>query len=263
MKKKLTRILSGTLAAIMVGQVLIFGDGSQGTAFASAIEEIKDSIQLSKNADELANEFEDAVEGLGEVDYFELPEFSRMRSASGEISISNSLTMSGRVELLDGRDHTKVKVLIFDGWNLAAETYADANGYFEVTAYGLGAETNVKIECDGYLPRFYKGMGYGSYDVGTNVLYPGDTTYNEWENNAWSDEQINENDLTFVASLIGKRKAVGTYDEMLDLNDDGSIDEFDLEIIEEYIADESENKEFIEEYDFNDDMKLMSMIVIY
>ena len=72
MKKKLTRILSGTLAAIMVGQVLIFGDGSQGTAFASAIEEIKDSIQLSKNADELANEFEDAVEGLGEVDYFNL-----------------------------------------------------------------------------------------------------------------------------------------------------------------------------------------------
>ena len=53
----------------MVGQVLISVMEVKEYAFASAIEETRTRC-ISKNADELANEFEDAVEGLGEVDYF-------------------------------------------------------------------------------------------------------------------------------------------------------------------------------------------------
>lgn len=53
-------------------------------------------------------------------------------------------------------DLSKIKILIFNDWDLAAEAYANADGFFSVQAGGLGASTNVKIECDGYLPRFYK-----------------------------------------------------------------------------------------------------------
>ncbi|MCM1529708.1 MAG: hypothetical protein NC093_06910 [Alistipes sp.] len=71
MNKKFRRIVSGVLSVMFVGQVLIYGDGSsQGIAHAETIEAIKESLQLSENADDLQQEYENAIDGLGEVDYF-------------------------------------------------------------------------------------------------------------------------------------------------------------------------------------------------
>lgn len=164
MNKKLSRILAGTLSAMFIGQVLIYGDGSsQGIAHAETIGAIKESLQLSKNADKLQKEFENAVDGLGEVDYFENPEEISLYSSNTEeaaVAEAGDLYIFGYVgQYGTYSDLTKVKIIIFDGWDLANETTADANGFFSVSAYGLGPDTNVKIECDGYLPRFYKGMG--------------------------------------------------------------------------------------------------------
>ena len=59
------------LSVMFVGQVMVYGDGnSQGIAHAETIGAIKESLQLSENADELQKEFENAVDGLGEIDYF-------------------------------------------------------------------------------------------------------------------------------------------------------------------------------------------------
>lgn len=63
------------LSVMFVGQVMVYGDGnSQGIAHAETIGAIKESLQLSENADELQKEFENAVDGLGEIDYFASPE---------------------------------------------------------------------------------------------------------------------------------------------------------------------------------------------
>ena len=71
MNKKFTRILSGFLSAVLIGQVLIYGDGSsQGIAHADTIKQIKKSLELSGNAEELKQQFENGINGLGEVDYF-------------------------------------------------------------------------------------------------------------------------------------------------------------------------------------------------
>ena len=75
MNKRIRKLLSGVLAVMFVGQVMIYGDGSsQGIVHAETIAGIKESLQLSENADELQQEFESAVDGLGEVDYFASPE---------------------------------------------------------------------------------------------------------------------------------------------------------------------------------------------
>ena len=75
MSKKISRILAGTLSAMFVGQVLIYGDGtSQGILHAETIASAIDAKEAAKNEEQLAKEFEEATKGLGTVDYFELPE---------------------------------------------------------------------------------------------------------------------------------------------------------------------------------------------
>ena len=65
---------------------------------------------------------------------------------------------------------------------------------------------HVKFECDGYLPFYLKDFGTGAYQIGSGeskdmvTLVPGDTTYNEWENNQWSDDKIDGNDVEYVRS---------------------------------------------------------------
>lgn len=122
MIKKFQRILSGVLAAMFVGQVMIYGDGSsQGIAHAETIAGIKESLQLSENADELQQEFESTVDSLGEVDYFGNPEeVSLYSSNTGEPSVAEAcgLSVSGYVgQYGTYSDLTKVKILIFDGWD--------------------------------------------------------------------------------------------------------------------------------------------------
>lgn len=239
MKKLFSKLLSGALAVVFVGQVMIYGDGSsQGIVHAETIAGIKESLQLSENADKLQKEFNNAVNGLGEVDYFSLPGISAFSMDSRESSIdSGGLNITGYVgQYGTYSDLSKVKILIFNDWDLAAEAYANADGFFSVQAGGLGASTNVKIECDGYLPRFYKNMGHGSYQFGTadnpEMLYPGDSTYNENDNDKWSDEVINANDASYVQGFIGLRKASGDYVADFDMNGDGSIDAEDFDIID-------------------------------
>ena len=169
MKKLISKLLSGTLALMFVGQIMIYGDGSsQGIAHAETINQIKKDIQLSKNADELAQEFDSAIEGLGEVDYFSVNENKSKAVKKAQSKAASGLNITGYVgQYGTNSDLSKVKILIFNDWDLAAEAYANADGSFSVSAGGLGASTNVKIECDGYLPRFYKNMGHGSYQFGT------------------------------------------------------------------------------------------------
>lgn len=237
MIKKFQRILSGVLAAMFVGQVMIYGDGSsQGIAHAETIAGIKESLQLSENADELQQEFESTVDSLGEVDYFGNPEeVSLYSSNTGEPSVAEAcgLSVSGYVgQYGTYSDLTKVKILIFDGWDLVNETTASANGFFTVAAYGLGSDTNVKIECDGYLPRFYKGMGYGSYWLGSSdepeMLLPGDTTWNEEQSNQWSDEQINSADTAYVQSCLGAYVGDSDFNPSMDADGDNIISQADL-----------------------------------
>ena len=266
MNKKLSRIVSGVLSVILVGQVLIYGDGSsQGIAHAETIAEIKESLQLSDNADELKQEYNNAVDGLGKVEYFRNPERAALYSSNtGEPSVAEAggLSISGYVgQYGTYSDLTKVKILIFDGWDLANQTTANANGFFTVSAYNLGPDTNVKIECDGYLPRFYKGMGYGSYWLGSSeepeMLLPGDTTWNEEQANQWSDEQINSADAAYVQSCIGAYVGDSDFNPSMDADGDNIISQDDLNAFCEFyktIGDsEYELPQYICDMDMNAD----------
>jgi len=260
LKKLISKLLSGTLALMFVGQIMIYGDGSsQGIAHAETIQQIKNDIQLSKNADELSQEFDSAIEGLGEVDYFSVNENKSKAVKKAQSKASSGLNITGYVgQYGTNSDLSKVKILIFNDWDLAAEAYANADGSFSVSAGGLGASTNVKIECDGYLPRFYKNMGHGSYQFGTadnpEMLYPGDSTYNENDNDQWSDEVINANDASYVQGFIGKRKATEDYVADFDMNGDGSIDAEDLDIIDRDHYEKKEGEDgYISELDIDGD----------
>ena len=119
---------------------------------------------------------------------------------------------------------------------------------------------HVKFECDGYLPFYLRDFGTGSYQVGsgdswnTVTLMPGDTTYNEENDDQWSDDVIDANDAAYVSQFIGKRKAAGNYEADFDMNGDGSIDAEDLEIID---RDHYEKKKgetgYVAELDIDDD----------
>ena len=223
---------------------MIYGDGSsQGIAHAETIADIKESLELSGNADELKQEYENASDGLGEVEYFNTSDGISLYSANtGEPSVAEScgLSISGYVgQYGTCSDLTKVKILIFDGWDLVNQTTANASGFFTVSAYDLGTDTNVKIECDGYLPRFYKGMGWGSYWIGSpdepEMLIPGDTTWNEEQSNQWSDEQINSDDAAYVEGCIGAYIGDDNYNLSCDWDGDGTITQADLDNAKAYI----------------------------
>ena len=244
MNKRIRKLLSGVLAVMFVGQVMIYGDGSsQGIVHAETIAGIKESLQLSENADELQQEFESAVDGLGEVDYFASPESGIMMMNEAEIStntnFADNLTITGNV-VTEGNENTPIYVRIFNGdWaEVASKKVADSGGgNFTVSASGSNVY-HIKFECDGYLPFYLKDFGTGSYQVGsgnswnTVTLVPGDTTYNADNDDQWSDDVIDANDAEYVSRFIGKRKACGDYEADFDMNGDGSIDAEDLEIID-------------------------------
>ncbi len=233
-------------------------------AHAETIAGIKESLQLSENAAELQQEYENAVDGLGKVDYFDYSEsganafYKAQRNAVAANSASG-LTISGNV-VTEGNLNTPVYVRIFNGdWaEIASKKVADfGGGSFSINASGSDVY-HVKFECDGYLPFYLKDFGTGSYTVGsgdswdTVTLVPGDTTYNADNDNQWSDDVIDENDAAYVSQFIGKRKAIGNYEADFDMNGDGSIDAEDLKIID---RDHYEKKEgeagYIAELDIN------------
>ena len=242
MNKKLSRILAGTLSAMFVGQVLIYGDGnSQGIAHAETIARIKKSLQLSKNADKLQEEFENEIKGLGEVEYFGYPEYSIMMmneiTESRSESFASGLTISGSVEKggQKTQDDTPVFVRIFNGnWEEIAYQEIDDGGSYSVTASGSDVY-HVKFECDGYLPFYLKDFGTGSYQIGsgeskdTVTLVPGDTTWNADNGNQWSDDRIDGNDVEYVRSCLGATRGDSDFNPSMDADGDNFISQADLD----------------------------------
>ena len=241
MNKKLSRIIAGTLSMMFVGQVMIYGDGnSQGIAHAETIGEIKESLQLSKNADKLQKEFENAVGGLGEIDYFALPESGIMmmnEAAESKAAKASGLKISGKVEKGGQKtaDDTPIFVRIFNGdWAEIASKELSDGGSFSVEAGGSDVY-HVKFECDGYLPFYLKDFGTGSYQVGsgdswdTVTLIPGDTTWNEENGNQWSDDVLNAADSEYVKSCLGATRGDSDFNPSMDADGDNVISQADLD----------------------------------
>ena len=243
MKKIFQRALSGVLSVMFVGQIMIYGDGSsQGIAHAETIAGIKESLQLSENADELAQVYENAVEGLGEVEYFGSPEAgitAYSAELSDEVSFATGLTITGKVQkgVVSGHaasDDTHIFVRIFNGnWKeINSVEVADGN-YYTVSASGSDIY-HVKFECDGYLPFYLKDFGTGKFQVGsgdsldTVTLVPGDTTWNEDNANQWSDDVINAADSTYVQSCLGATRGDSDFNPSMDADGDNVISQADL-----------------------------------
>ncbi len=240
MNKKFRRIVSGVLSVMFVGQVMIYGDGnSRGIAHAETIAGIKESLQLSKNADKLQKEFENAVDGLGEVEYFGSPESGIMMMneiAESRAVKASGLTISGKVEKGGQKtaDDTPIFIRIFNGdWaEINSKEISDGES-FSVGAGGSDVY-HVKFECDGYLPFYLKDFGTGSYQVGsgdswdTVTLVPGDTTWNEENDNQWSDDVLNAADSAYVKSCLGATRGDSDFNPSMDADGDNVISQADL-----------------------------------
>lgn len=267
MNKKLTRILSGTLSLVFVGQVMIYGDGAaQGVLHADTIASAAEAIEEAKNADQLAAEFDEATAGLGNVEYFTSPESDEAGiSALSEededttafaetwdytaksfihqldVQTEGSLTITGKVckGVVSGHaasDDTPIYVKIFDGdWNEVASVEVEDGGSYTVTANNSGEVRHVKFECDGYLPFYLKDFGSGAFQVGTGgstdtvTLTPGDTTWNEEHENQWSDDVINASDSAYVQSCLGAYRGDSNFNPSMDADGDGTISQADLD----------------------------------
>ena len=138
--------------------------------------------------------------------------------------------------IFSAKDNESAYVGIFNGeWAEIASAEVADDGSYSVTATGSDVY-HVKFECNGYLPFYLKNFGTGSYLVGagdsvdTVTLIPGDTTYNADNDNQWSDDVLNADDLAYVQSCIGATSYVATdFNLSMDFDDDGIItqEEFD------------------------------------
>ncbi len=263
MSKNINRIIAGSLSAMFVGQALIFGDGaSQGILHAETIASAAEAIESRKNAAQLEKEFEEATKNLGKVDYFELPEaveqsvmaYSARSSGESEfvwdytaksliteyakqtnVNSVSELAVTGKVckGTVNGyaaSDNTPIYVRIFNGnWEELAYQEVSDGGEYSVIADGSDVY-HVKFECDGYLPFYLKDFGTGAYQIGsgeskdTVTLVPGDTTYNERENNQWSDDRIDGNDVEYVRSCKDAYQGDPGFNPSMDCDGDGIVD---------------------------------------
>lgn len=270
MNKKLSRIIAGTLSMMFVGQVMIYGDGnSQGIAHAETISDIKESLQLTKNADELQKEFENAVDGLGEIDYFASPESRIMmmnEAAESKAAKASGLKISGKVEKGGQKtaNDTPIFVRIFNGdWAEIASQEISDGGSFSVEAGGSDVY-HVKFECDGYLPFYLKDFGTGSYQVGsgnswdTITLIPGDTTWNEENDNQWSDDVLNAADSEYVKSCLGATRGNSDFNPSMDADGDNVISQADLDKFCDFYNSLGDDKyyelsQYVQDLDINKD----------
>lgn len=123
---------------------------------------------------------------------------------------------------------------IFNGdWaKLASKEISDGDS-FSVEASGSDVY-HVKFECDGYLPFYLKDFGTGSYTVGsgdswdTVTLIPGDTTWNEENDNQWSDDVLNAADSEYVKSCLGATRGDSDFNPSMDADGDNVISQDDL-----------------------------------
>ena len=172
------------------------------------------------------------------------------------ISSTSELTVTGKVckGTVNGyvaSDSTPIYVRIFNGnWEELAYQEVSDSGEYCVIADGSDVY-HVKFECDGYLPFYLKDFGTGAYQIGsgeskdTVTLVPGDTTYNEWENNQWSDDVLNGNDLAYVQSCLGATRGDSDFNPTMDADGDGFISQNDLDEFCEFYEDLRDNNEEI------------------
>ena len=239
MSKKINRVIAGSLSAMFVGQALIFGDGtSYGILHAEIITSAAEAIESARNAEQLAKEFDKATKDLGKVEYFSTPEdgiVAYRAKRSNELSYAAELTVSGRVRkgVVNGHtasDSTPIFVRIFNGnWEEIVSQEVDDGGSYSVTAGGSDVY-HVKFECDGYLPFYLKDFGTGSYQIGsgeskdTVTLVPGDTTWNADNDNQWSDDRIDGNDVEYVRSCKDAYQGDPGFNPSMDCDGDGIVD---------------------------------------
>ncbi len=266
MHTSLKRTVSGVLSFLLVGQVMIFGDGTaQGVLHKDTLVAAAGSIEEMKNARQLKEEYDTAIEGLGEVDYFTLPstgntrrrvrsvnrlnteETSTESSVWDDVTITeepinapDTLTVSGYVEKGTVPNHTEsdstpIYIRVFNGnWEEIASVQANQNGSYTVTASGSDVY-HVKFECDGYLPFYLRDFGTGSYKVSSDssndvnkdtiILIPGDTTYNADNGNLWSDDKLTAEDAEYVWEHVGSQIGDPDFNPTMDINGDGVISE--------------------------------------
>ena len=282
MSKKINRIIAGTLSMMLVGQVMMFGDGTaEGILHPDTIAYAAEIIKEKKTEKELAKEFEQAVSELGQVDYFD-----EMDSGSGSMSlrraraesaesdpmddVSSSLTVSGKVSLgevsgIIRADDPPIYVRIYTGdWQeLTHQTIHNGEFYNVSIEGGYSDVYHVKYECDGYLPFYLKDYGTGSFVVGSNgshdtvTLVPGDTTYNANDNNQWSDDNLTSDDAQYVSSCLYAVRGASDFNIIMDSDGNGDVSQEELNEWQNFyieLGDESiivpENASY---YDVNDD----------
>lgn len=252
MTKKLTRTLAGVMSLMFVGQIMVFGDGaSQGILHADTIASAAEAIEGAKNKDQLAKEFEEATKGLGEVDYFELPEsveqnimtyssrteaqveaetesasdftwdftaksyIQYLKEATG-VQDTSALTITGKVQkgTVNGHaasDNTPIYVRIFDGDWNEIESWEVSEGE-EYTATVTGSGVHhVKFECDGYLPFYLKDFGTGSFQIGSGDSL--DTVTLVPGDTIWNEDNANQwsDDVINSSDLAYVQSCYGAY----------------------------------------------------
>lgn len=270
---------------------------SLGILHAETIASAINAKEAEKNEEQLAKEFEEVIKDLGKVDYFELPEAVKQNiaaysSRSGSQSESENVwdytakslitdyvkelninsvselavtgkVCKGTVNGYTASDSTPIYVRIFNGnWDELAYQEVSDGGEYYVIADGSDVY-HVKFECDGYLPFYLKDFGTGVYQIGsgeskdTVTLIPGDTTYNDRENNQWSDDALNRNDLDYVQSCLGATRGDSDFNPTMDADGDGFISQNDLDKFCEFYEKLRENDEelllsdFIQYLDIN------------
>ena len=73
MVKTHNRIIAGMLSALLIGQITMFGDGTaNGFLHPDTIAHAAEIIRARKTEKELADEFEQTVNELGQVEYFDV-----------------------------------------------------------------------------------------------------------------------------------------------------------------------------------------------
>lgn len=262
MVKTHNRIIAGVLSALFTGQIAMFSDGTaKGILHPDTIAYAAESIKEKKTEKELAEEFDQAVSELGQVDYFDESDSSkssnslkRSRAKAAESDpmddVSSSLTVSGKVTLGEVSGHTRtdnppiyVRIYTGDWQELTHQTIHNGETYNVSFESGYSDVYHVKYECDGYLPFYLKDYGTGSFVVGSNgshdtvTLVPGDTTYNTESNNQWSDDNLTSDDAQYVSSCLYAVRGASDYLDWLDYDGDGEISQDDVNAVQEIYAD--------------------------
>jgi len=282
MLKTHNRIIAGVLSVLFTGQIALFGDGtSKGILHPDTIAYAAESIKEKKTEKELADEFEQAVSELGQVDYFgdtdvvtgsRLLKSARGRSANSDPmdDVSSSLTVSGIVSLGEVSEVTRyddppiyIRIYTGDWQELTHQTVHNGESYNVSIEGGYSDVYHVKYECDGYLPFYLKDYGTGSFVVGSNgshdtvTLVPGDTTYNANDNNQWSDDNLTSDDANYVSSCLHAVKGASDYLDWMDMDGDGTISQSDVNEIQAMYINMDEDSisvpSNISAYDLNND----------